>query len=333
MRKFLSIVIPRYQETEQEIFPLLSSISNQIGIDFNDIEVIITTDGGGGPLLDKNFLNLFNFDTKQLKLEKNGGCGVGRQAAIDIAEGEYILCCDADDILHNVGVLGALMREVEIYAPDVLTSNFIEEQIDENGRYLYIPHEGPIGCWMHGKVLRRQFLIQKNIRFHPNIKYHEDSYFLCIAMSLADRMRHYPITTYVWKHNPNSITRKDGSIYTYKSLPGYFEAVTMAWETVEKIRPEQMPQKVVQFINYGYLVLHAINWKTTEKHKELLKIAENMFAKRIQSYLHYYFEADKKAISESYTTELKQLPMVVDESIETVGEWIERILKEKAKIK
>ena len=35
MRKFLSIVIPRYKETEREIFPLLSSISGQVGVDYS----------------------------------------------------------------------------------------------------------------------------------------------------------------------------------------------------------------------------------------------------------------------------------------------------------
>ena len=57
MRKFLSIIIPRYKETEKEIFPLLSSINGQVGMDFSDIEVIIATDGKENPELDQGFLN------------------------------------------------------------------------------------------------------------------------------------------------------------------------------------------------------------------------------------------------------------------------------------
>ena len=53
MRKFLSIIIPRYKETEKEIFPLLSSINGQVGMDFSDIEVIIATDGKENPELDQ----------------------------------------------------------------------------------------------------------------------------------------------------------------------------------------------------------------------------------------------------------------------------------------
>ncbi len=40
MNTLLSIVIPRYRETEKELFPLLSSIHGQVGIDHSVLEVI-----------------------------------------------------------------------------------------------------------------------------------------------------------------------------------------------------------------------------------------------------------------------------------------------------
>lgn len=322
MRKFLSIVIPRYRETEREIFPLLSSISNQVGIDFNDIEVLITTDGGGGKPLDENFLALFCFDVKQLQLEKNSGCGVARQAAIDAAKGDYILCCDADDVLHNVGALATLMQEAEATAPDILTSEFLEEQLGPDGRYRYISH-GPVGCWMHGKLLRRGFLTQNNIRFHDDLKIHEDSYFLCVAMALGERMRHLPVTTYVWKHNPNSITRKDGAIYTYETIPTYVKAVTMAWERVEQMRPEQMHDKVLQFVHYNYFTLHRADWQEPER-KKLLEKAETAFADAIAPYLHYYWDASPELAAESYNTERGRVFQGGVET-ETVAAWLDRL--------
>ena len=321
MRKFLSVVIPRYQETEREIFPLLSSISNQVGIDLDDIEVLITTDGGGGAPLDKDFLGLFGFDVKQLRLEENRGCGVARQAAIDMARGDYILCCDADDVLHNVGVLGALIQEAELNAPDILISDFLEESVAPDGRYHYISHDGFIGCWMHGKLLRRGFLEQNNIRFHPDLKYHEDSYFLCVAMALAERMRHYPITSYVWRCNPNSITRRDGAVYTYQSMPEYVRAMTMAWKRVEPLRSEQMPRKVIQLVNYCYLMLHGVGWA---ERQELLDVAETAFAERIAPYMHYYWNADPDMISESYEAERGRMQYTVDVT-ETVDAWLKRL--------
>ena len=135
MRKFLSIIIPRYKETEKEIFPLLSSINGQVGMDFSDIEVIIATDGKENPELDQGFLELFEFPAIQICLEENSGPGAARQAGLDHAEGEYVMFCDADDTIHNVGVLKALMQEAEMTAADMLSSSWLEEVLDENGRY------------------------------------------------------------------------------------------------------------------------------------------------------------------------------------------------------
>ena len=100
MRKLLSVIIPRYKETEKELFPLLASVSTQAGIDFSDVEVIIASDGGGAGALDKNFLGLFGMEIRQVSLAENKGPGVARQAGLDAARGEYVMFCDADDILH-----------------------------------------------------------------------------------------------------------------------------------------------------------------------------------------------------------------------------------------
>ena len=189
MRKFLSIIIPRYKETEQDIFPLLSSINNQVGIDFDDIEVIIANDGGGLGELDQTFLGMFNMDSTQINLEKNCGPGVARQVGLDIAKGEYVMFCDADDIIHNVGVIGAFIHECEVQSPDILSSSWLEEMIMEDGKYTYINHNIE-NTWMHGKVLRRQFLIQNNIRFHDDLRVNEDSYFLAIAAACTLSLKH-----------------------------------------------------------------------------------------------------------------------------------------------
>ena len=41
MSKKLSIIITHHNESEHIIAPLLTSINNQVGVDFNDIEIII----------------------------------------------------------------------------------------------------------------------------------------------------------------------------------------------------------------------------------------------------------------------------------------------------
>lgn len=72
----LSIIIPSYKETEKEIFPLLSSINNQVGIDLDTIEIIISRDGTNEINLD--IFNYLNLNIKQIISKENKGPGIAR---------------------------------------------------------------------------------------------------------------------------------------------------------------------------------------------------------------------------------------------------------------
>lgn len=322
MRKFLSIIIPRYLETEMDIFPLLSSINIQVGIDFNDIEVIIVNDGGSNGSLDDTFLSLFSMDIRQVSLEKNGGPGVARQAGLETAKGTYVMFCDADDSLHSVGVLGALLKEVENTDADMLTSSWLEELQIEDGQYIYITHEQE-NTWMHGKVFKRVFLVNNGIKFHPELRVHEDSYFLSIAAAATKNIRYMPITSYIWKFRPNSITRVDNGIYTYKSIPTFIKANTLAFKEIEKIAPEQMQYKVVQFTLYNYFSFQSPGWQDP-KNAEYLKAAEKTFAEYMVPFWHYWEDAPKEYIAQVYNQERNRTFKFGIEP-ETLDSWLNRI--------
>lgn len=319
MSKFLSIIIPRYTETEREIFPLLSSINTQVGIDFSDIEVIISNDGTN--LLDENFLNIFNMDLKQIILDKNCGPGVARQAGLDIAKGNYVIFCDADDVFHNVGVLNALIQEALKTDPDILVTSWLEEIMDGE-KHTYITHEYE-NTWMHGKLLKRKFLVENNIRFHNELRVHEDSYFLCIAASYSKNSRFLPITSYVWKYNKNSITRCNDSSYTYDSIPEFIKACCLAHKEIEKYHPEEMEYKIVQFTLYNYFCFHQPGWQIPE-HKKYLKDAENAFVKFITPMWDYWKNASSENIANIYNEERNKVFNNCIE-FETVWAWLERL--------
>ena len=321
MDKLLTIAVPRYQETEEAIFPLLSSISNQAGVDQDALEVIIVTDGGGAEPLDETFLALFGFDSKQLRLEKNGGCGPARQAAIDIASGKYILCCDADDCLYSVTSLASLLYDAENTGADLLVSDFVEEIQDLDGTVSFKTIQ-PAACWMHGKLLRRDFLSYRNIRFLPDLRDHEDSYFLGVAMALAENLRYLQVPTYLWKCNPNSITRRNNHAYVYEKHPEYVQAVTLAFHDIFRVRPELIPDRIVQFVHYNFFLLHRADWFAPER-KTLLENAEQAFAEYIRPFAHFYYDADPAVVAASYNAERAKMPPFVE--TETLSSWLQRI--------
>jgi hypothetical protein len=83
--------------------------------------------------------------------------------------------CDADDMFFNACGLWMIFREIKT-GFDTLTSKFIEAGKTPEGAITYINHEND-GTFVHGKVHRRQYLIDNDIRWDPKITIHEDSYF------------------------------------------------------------------------------------------------------------------------------------------------------------
>lgn len=325
MRKFLSIVIPRYRETEKEVFPLLSSINGQLGVDPDDIEIIIANDGGGLGPLDDDFLALFDIEIRQVNLEENRGPGVARQRGLDVARGDYVMFCDADDTLHSVGVLGALIQEAVTNVPDIITSEWLEEiKNPQTGKLLYLPHQIE-NTWMHGKFLRRAFLQQNNIRFHDQLRVHEDSYLLSIAAAISSRNRHLAITSYVWKFRDDSITRRNEGIYTYEAFPTFVEACSMSHRELEQRGAANMEWKIIQFILYVYFSMQMKEWHD-ETHAKYLKESEETFAKWMVPFWHYWNDATPERRAEIYNQERSRSFNGRVER-ETIDSWAMRMIK------
>ena len=317
--KFLSIIIPHYKETERDLFPLLSSINNQLGIDFGDIEVLLCTDGGGKEV-DKDFLKLFgNLEFRQVQLSENGGPGIVRQAGIDNACGQYLMFCDADDILHSVGVLGALIQKAEQDAPDIIRTNWLEEVKNEDGSFTYLTHSGE-NTWMFGKLIRRQYLIQNGIRHHSKLRVHEDSYFLALAAAFTSRDVFVDFTSYVWKFNANSITRVDNAIYTFDSFPTFIYSCTEADKVIAQKAPAIMEQRIVQFTSYVYFTLHSSNWA---QHRDYLKKSEDEFRIRMKPFWKYWTDAGPDTVARIYTQERQRYCREVE--TETLDTWLKRL--------
>lgn len=323
MKKRLSIIIPRYKEDEKAMFPLLSSISNQININLEEVEVVIGNDGGGAEPLSQEYLSQFGVDIRQVQLKENKGCGLARQAAIDVAVGDYIYYCDADDILYNVLALSMVLNEAIKTGADILATDFYEEIKLQDGQMQYIKRAGHIGCWMHGKIMRRQFLVENDIRFHPKFREHEDAYFLCLAFAKSKNTRYLPQLTYVWRYNDGSITRKNNSIYTYYSVPIYIDAVTTAFEEIERTHPEQMEQRVVQLIYYHFFMFQRADWMRPEHKMSKLK-AEKALKEKVAPYWHYYESASPALKVQEYNSE-RDRGFKGNVESETLSEWLERV--------
>jgi glycosyltransferase involved in cell wall biosynthesis len=303
---------------------MLSSIDNQVGVDFDrDIEVLIVNDHSD-VILSEKFLHSFaNISPDYLQTSENSGSGIARQTGIDKAIGEYILCCDADDVLHSVGVLGLFLGKVKKTHMDVYSSDWLEEVKDrESGRYIYIEHKID-ATWFHGKLFRRKFLVENNLKLIPKFRVHEDTYFVSNAMELArGKIEHISLVTYVWKYNEKSITRRNDAQYEFTELDVFIESV---FDSVTWLRGKISTTKfkVTQAVLY---VFNMLQNKEFEKYKLCKEKAVRKLRERLVEFRGEIFGEETDEFYEIYVAERKKHHMTKIEV--SFREFIAGILSE-----
>lgn len=213
----LQILVPQYKETDEIIKPLLDSIAIQQNINFKELGVIICNDGSD-VFLTEDFLKSYPFEIQYHK-EKHRGVSGTRNACFDYATADYVMFCDADDMFFNACGLWILFREMDS-GFDSLISVFIEEShMQDTGEVLYINHEMD-STFVHGKVHRRGYLLDKNIRWNENLTIHEDSYFNILCQNLSNEIKYCQTSFYLWKWRDESVCRHDQKyiLKTYNNL-------------------------------------------------------------------------------------------------------------------
>ena len=226
----LQILVPQYKETEDIVRPLLDSIRTQQGVDLNEIGVIIVNDGTDVIFSDE-FLNQYPFEILYYT-NKHSGVSATRNICLAAARADYVMFCDADDMfLSNCGLY--LIFQTMENEFDVLVSTFSEESY-KDGKYTYINHEND-ATFVHGKVYRRQFLIDNNIAWNPKLTIHEDSYFnyLCRIIAQEDRIKYIKDVFYLWKYRPDSVCRSDEK-YLLKTLGHMVDGTAALCESLIK---------------------------------------------------------------------------------------------------
>lgn len=215
----LDIIIPHYREPWETCHTLFDTIALQRGINFEDIRVLVVNDGDC--LLDSEHFKGYPYRIEYL-VKEHGGISAARNYGLDYSGADFVMWCDIDDgFLNNYGlhlVFSAMQESADLYV-----SNFVEETIDENGHLAIVRHDKDL-TFMHGKVYRRSFLIENELRFDPAMTIHEDGYFNMLVYSVAskkDAVKYIETPIYLWQWNPNSTVRRnleDFVLRTYKEV-------------------------------------------------------------------------------------------------------------------
>lgn len=213
----LQILIPQYKETDEVVKPLLDSIAIQQSISFDEVGVIICNDGSD-VYLSEELINGYPFEIQYHK-EPHRGVSAMRNACLDYATADYVCFCDSDDMFLNACGLYIVFREM-VQGFDTLISCFVEESRNPDTKeVIYTNHEMD-STFVHGKIHRRQYLIDNHIRWNDKLTIHEDSYFNILCQNLTTSVKYCQMPFYLWKWRDDSVCRHDQKyiLKTYNNM-------------------------------------------------------------------------------------------------------------------
>ncbi len=176
-----------------------------------------------------------------VRLPKNsGGASEPRNTGLRISRGKYIAFLDSDD-MYTPTALAELVSVAEkwnadvvhteqVYFPENQTIDVTPEtkfttfskelggfckepmlETDDLAKRVQMFYKGRFFGWVHNKLYRRDLLMEKNIRFDKLLT-SEDIIFYFRVLCTAPRIVRVPNIIYIYRHNPNSITRKMVSV-------------------------------------------------------------------------------------------------------------------------
>lgn len=234
----VSVILPMYNSSRY-IRSCVQSVLNQT---FGQFELICVDDCSTDDTV-KIVAEMAQKDNriKIVRLAKNsGGASEPRNTGLRVSRGKYISFLDSDD-MYTRTALAELVSVAEKFQADVVHTEQVyfpeNETIDvtpetkfttfskELGGFCKEPmletdnlaqrvqmfYKGRFFGWVHNKLYRRDLLMEKNIRF-DKLMTSEDIIFYFRVLCSAPRIVRVPNIIYIYRHNPNSITRKMVSV-------------------------------------------------------------------------------------------------------------------------
>lgn len=319
----LQVLIPQYNETDEVVKPLLDSLAVQQSIDFDEFGVIICNDGSNIFLSDA-LLSSYPYKIEYYK-ETHRGVSATRNACLDHATADYVMFCDADDMFYSVCGLYIIFREIQNGGFDSLTSVFIEESREpKTKQVVYINHDMD-STFVHGKVHKRQYLLDKKIRWNDVLTIHEDSYFNILCQNLSTNVKYCPMPFYLWKWRDESVCRHDPKyiLKTYRNMLDSNDAL------ISEFLKRGMQDKAMAFstmmIFDAYYTMNKPEW-INQENKTYRKETEQRFCLYYKKFKDLWMNMpinDKMVISNQVRQRSVMEGMLM-ESI-TIDQWLRTI--------
>lgn len=309
----LQILVNHFKESEDIIDRFFNSLKMQKGVDF---QVLLCSDGGG-VRLSRDFLLKYGLNIKYLYLPHGGMCRT-RNVLLDSSEAEYIMFCDIDDCFFKDDGLYSLLKAADESNADFISSIYKAEYL-VNNEYKYAEHDD-YTIRLHGKLFRRRYLIENSIRFPDELETTGDMYFLWLAYALCNNVVKVANIFYIWKHNPNSLTRYE-EFCDIKDYKYTVECFYLLGEELKRRKRYDLLKNLIStsFASF-YMDTNAPLWKNAPK--DYQESANEAVSKFLSRYYSFYLTYDDQYKKDRFDVMTNYKKLKHGPTFENMQEWI-----------
>jgi hypothetical protein len=181
--------------------------------------------------------------------------------------------CDADDMFCSSLGIYVILQEMA-KGHDVMIDAFMEEVWKKKEKqFVYVEHECD-STFVHGKVYRRQYLVDHDIKFSTELIVCEDSQFNQIAMNFTLNIWYCNFPYYLWTWRNDSTVRKDEAFY----LIGFPDFIKGNSITVERLFEEGLDDaanyQVYSLMVEAYYTMNDKRWTPKKYMKHRLAVGK-----------------------------------------------------------
>ncbi|MEY8337825.1 glycosyltransferase family 2 protein [Lachnospiraceae bacterium 62-35] len=239
-----SIVIPVFQTPEKYLREMLDSILAQT---YSNWEACIADGSPKGKNCEK-VLKAYQERDKRIRYEilgENRGIAGNTNAAMDMAEGDYIVLADHDDTLTS-NALYELAQAVNLdEANEVIYSD--EDKLDMDGGALFEAHFKPdfnpdlltsTNYICHLFAVKRE-LVKETGQFNHEFDGAQDYDFIFRCTEKAKKIYHIPKVLYHWRcHQESTASNPESKLYAFeagaRAIKAHFDRLGIGVESIEK---------------------------------------------------------------------------------------------------
>ncbi len=222
MPKF-SIVVPLYRTNENFLKEMIESVQAQT---YANWELCLADGSGEGYDLEKIVAGFSATDSrvKYKNLKDNLGIAGNTNAALDMAEGDYIVLLDHDDLLTPDALYECALAVNNNENCEVIYSD--EDKVDEAGKHYSEPHFKPdfnidllrnVNYICHLFVVKREIVTGIN-GFKSEYDGAQDYDFIFRCIEKAEKVIHIPKVLYHWRISGASTAMDpESKLYAFKA--------------------------------------------------------------------------------------------------------------------